>query len=357
MQATLSVTFLWLLLLASILTAQQADEPPVDLSPAAAQGLLVKTVPPIYPPLARQARIQGTVVLLIVIGKAGEVRDVRLMSGHPMLAPAAIKAVKQWKYQPYQQGGQAIEVATNVSVSFRLPEAGFVSQPAYGVDSPLIRSDEGVVPVSEFQMRQLRTEKVEPVYPALAVQARIQDTVVLEVQVNAAGDVENVKLVSGHPLLVKVSIEAVKQWKYSPYVQNGNGTPFVGVVRLNFTMGTGDDGGIVSEPAIVENLPPSSGFPRGVRISSGVSQTFLLRKVDPEYPPEAKDEHIEGVVRLEVNIDREGNVSNLEPISGDPALAAAAIEAVRQWKYRPYLLHGEPVEVDTQVEVNFRLAE
>jgi protein TonB len=64
-------------------------------------GQIVKKVAPIYPPLARQARIQAPVVLKVLISKSGDVENLQLVSGHPMLAPAAIEAVKQWKYKPY----------------------------------------------------------------------------------------------------------------------------------------------------------------------------------------------------------------------------------------------------------------
>lgn len=77
--------------------------------------------------------------------------------------------------------------------------------------------------------------------------------------------------------------------------------------------------------------------------------------MNPEYPSDAREQHIQGVVILKVNIDKEGNVYNVELISGHPLLAPAAMAAVRQWKYKPYLLNGMPVEVETQVQVNFVL--
>jgi protein TonB len=79
-------------------------------------------VPPIYPPLARQARIQGTVVLKAKINQTGDVVSLELVSGHPMLAPAAIEAVKQWKYLPYILNGNAVDVETQVRVNFTLSE-------------------------------------------------------------------------------------------------------------------------------------------------------------------------------------------------------------------------------------------
>ena len=88
----------------------------------------------------------------------------------------------------------------------------------------------------------------------------------------------------------------------------------------------------------------------------GRSTGLLIRKVPPTYPPLARQARIQGVVILQAQISKEGNIENLQLISGHPMLAPAAIEAVKQWKYKPYLLNGEPVEVETQVQVNFTLA-
>jgi protein TonB len=84
------------------------------------QGSLIRRVEPTYPPLARQARIQGTVVLAAVISKAGTIDNLRLVSGHPMLAGAAIDAVSQWRYRPYILNGDVIEVETQITVNFVL---------------------------------------------------------------------------------------------------------------------------------------------------------------------------------------------------------------------------------------------
>lgn len=92
----------------------------VRVSSGVAQGMLVHQVKPQYPRLAIQARVQGTVVLQAVIGKDGTVRDLRLVSGHPLLAPAAIEAVKQWRYRPYLLNNEPVEVDTQINVNFTL---------------------------------------------------------------------------------------------------------------------------------------------------------------------------------------------------------------------------------------------
>jgi protein TonB len=84
------------------------------------EGNLIRRVPPGYPALARSARVQGTVVLQAVISKDGSIENLRLISGHPMLAPAALKAVQQWRYRPYILNNEPVEVETQITVNFSL---------------------------------------------------------------------------------------------------------------------------------------------------------------------------------------------------------------------------------------------
>ena len=82
----------------------------------------------------------------------------------------------------------------------------------------------------------------------------------------------------------------------------------------------------------------------------------LIFRVQPDYPSLARQVRVQGQVILRAVISREGAIENLQVLSGHPMLVRAAVEAVRQWKYRPYLLNGEPVEVETEVKVNFILS-
>jgi len=92
-----------------------------------------------------------------------------------------------------------------------------------------------------------------------------------------------------------------------------------------------------------------------VRVSGGVVEGNLIHKVVPLYPPLAKTARIQGTVVLHAIISKQGNVENLNVISGHPMLVQGALDAVKQWKYKPYILNGEPVEVETTVTVNFNL--
>lgn len=84
------------------------------------EGSLIRKVQPVYPPLARSARIQGPVVLTALISQTGTMKNVTAVSGHPMLVPAALAAVSQWRYRPYILNGEAIEVETQITVNFVL---------------------------------------------------------------------------------------------------------------------------------------------------------------------------------------------------------------------------------------------
>jgi protein TonB len=117
-------------------------------------------------------------------------------------------------------------------------------------------------------------------------------------------------------------------------------------------------GGIISSSSSLAAVPrlsqPAPAVQR-VRVSQGVTKGLLIYRVEPAYPPLAKQARIQGVVVMTALIDKGGNVQNLQVVSGHPLLAPAAIEAVKQWRYKPFLLNGQPVEVETTVTVNFHV--
>jgi TonB family protein len=100
------------------------------------------------------------------------------------------------------------------------------------------------------------------------------------------------------------------------------------------------------------DLEPSS--PRAARISAAVMAGSILSKPNPRYPESAKQNHIQGSVILHAFITKDGNIRSLRLVGApDPDLAIAAIAAVKQWRYKPYLINGEPTEVETTITVNF----
>jgi TonB family protein len=241
--------------------------------------------------------------------------------------------------------------------------------PCIGQDTAARNSIQAPVPrvsISSSIAGGMLVSKVNPVYPPLARQARITGTVIMKAAIGLNGDIESIELVSGHPLLAPAALAAVKQWKYKPFLVNGGPVEVSTQIQVNFQLSGNPSPGSspeeTQEGSSAGNVPapvpaqPSSAAPQSVRVSSGVMLGFLESRVNPIYPPDAKEQHIQGVVLLQVVIDKEGNVSSVSLISGDPLLAPAAIEAVKQWKYKPYRLNGNPVEVQTQIQTNFKLA-
>jgi TonB family protein len=113
---------------------------------------------------------------------------------------------------------------------------------------------------------------------------------------------------------------------------------------------------------IIGSLPPAvpgsarPKLPSRIRVSRRVSESLLIKKIEPDYPESARQNRVEGSVVLGGVIDKNGDVEQLSVVSGPPLLVPAALEAVRQWKYKPYLLQGEPLAMQTQITVDFQLS-
>jgi periplasmic protein TonB len=118
---------------------------------------------------------------------------------------------------------------------------------------------------------------------------------------------------------------------------------------------SGDGIGTESRP-FAPPPPPKPEPPQRIRVGGNVQAANILSRTPPLYPPLAKQVRVSGLVRLEGVIARDGTVQRLQVLSGHPLLVPAAVEAVKQWRYRPTLLNGEPVEVVAPIEVNFILS-
>jgi periplasmic protein TonB len=114
-------------------------------------------------------------------------------------------------------------------------------------------------------------------------------------------------------------------------------------------------GGIISSSNKVV-APMAVLMPERIRVSQGVIQGQCIRRVEPVYPKIALGARVQGVVLLKAIISKAGEVTELEVVSGHPILVPAAMDAVKQWRYRPHLLNGEPVEVETNITVTFTIA-
>jgi protein TonB len=123
-------------------------------------------------------------------------------------------------------------------------------------------------------------------------------------------------------------------------------------------------GGILSGVGAAPPPPPppvkkeeKAVVPQRIRVGGNVQGAKLVQQPKPVYPPLAKQARIQGVVKLHALISKEGTIEDLKVISGHPLLVPSALEAVKRWVYQPTLLNGEPVGVDTEIDVNFTLSQ
>lgn len=143
----------------------------------------------------------------------------------------------------------------------------------------------------------------------------------------------------------------------------GAGVGVVGGVAGGVPGGTmgGVIGGIIGGvPSAAPPPPPPAEKPKPptpsrIRVGGNVQEAKILNRVQPVYPPLAKQVRVSGTVRLNAVISKDGGIQDLQVVSGHPLLVQAALQAVRQWRYAPTLLNGEPVEVVTVIDVNFTL--
>jgi TonB family protein len=272
----------------------------------AAQSNLLHSVPPKYPQAAKEKHIEGAVVLEVHIDAEGHVSDAKVLSGPEELRSAALEAILQWHYSPQ---AMTLPAVTQVTMNFKLPlqgapdsKPGMALPPDWHGTLKSIQVD-GLTPAARDELlRRL------PAHEGDLVDADVMLS--LTKTVRDFDEHLNVSLSPDEPHTLRISLAPA--------------TP--------------------------------SGGPR-IRVGGNVQQAKLRSKVNPAYPPEAKAQHIQGIVKLQAIIGKDGAVANLVVLSGDPILVAAAMEAVRQWQYQTTLLNGEPVEVVTQIDVNFTLSQ
>lgn len=152
------------------------------------------------------------------------------------------------------------------------------------------------------------------------------------------------------PTKIPKKVEIIKEEEAPP--------PMTGVVGgVPGGVPGGQMNGVIG--GIISNAPsavPKVATPTRIRVSQGVTAGLVIKRVNPVYPPLARTARVQGSVLLAAVIGKDGTIQNLHVVSGHPLLTQSALDAVRQWRYKPYILNGEPVEVDTQVTVNFTLS-
>jgi TonB family protein len=381
----------------------------VKVSPEVASALVVQKAPLSYPDAARHAGIQGPVVLEVVTNCSGDVEEVTVVSGDPALAQAAADAVKKWRYKPYLVEGLPVEMETQVTINFHITPR---SQPA-------------AAPLGTFRDNAYFNEYFSLYYPLsrdwvretdlmrskLAAEGDAQGFSVLLAAVHIPQDTDPLKADSSFTVLavnrsgpppqdcqhyLEALVKDVQSRKEGQ--QKGDVSQFAiaghafyrrdfeyrrGIDHRTFLCTSSNDyllqwnivgwskqaveTAVSTLQSMTASAPPSPAAPppstqgdqqvsAQVQVSQGVTMGLLIKRVAPIYPADARHDRIQGTVRMRAVINKTGDIVDLEVMAGPMELVVSAVNAVRKWKYRPYLLKGEPVEVQTEIVVNYTLS-
>jgi TonB family protein len=282
-----------------------------------------------YPPAARAKGIQGTVIVEARVDQSGTVVDARVLSGPDELRRGALESTLQWHFTRGTGGG-----TRQVSIIYQLP-AG--QSPAPSPTPGMVRSP---VPGGEPPW----SGKVTSI-DVLGLSDQIRDDLMARLPLRIGETVTMEKLMQARNVVRE----------FDEHLLFGI-TPQKDSVSIRITPpGSGGSGG--APPSPVARPTASSTYPNALKVDPADQRAKIIQQARPEYPALAKQARISGTVKLNAVIGADGTMKHLEVISGHPLLVPAALEAVKQWTYQPTLLNGNPVDVVTQIDVNFSLAE
>jgi TonB family protein len=207
--------------------------------------------------------------------------------------------------------------------------------------------------------------RVDPVYPREAEGKDISGEVLLKVGISESGNVETTQVISGDTLLANAAVIAANEWKFKPFLRDGKPTKISILLPFSLAPRPKSPRIIKFVPATEASVKPSrpselsdtrSTGEKPVRVAQAIMQAFLVEKSFPAYPAAARQAKVQGTVSLKVLIGEDGRVKHVEAISGPEQLVDGAIETVRQWKYRPFMLDDKAVDVETIVRIVYQMA-
>ena len=203
---------------------------------------------PVYPEIAQSARVQGVVICEAVIGPDGKVADVRILRSIPLLDQAAVDAVRQWEFTPTLLNGIPVPVIMTTTVNFTLDggtsDVGIPPRDTSALGTSGLPVQYGqatnwpadAVRVGADIRPPTKIVDVKPVYPDLALKARVQGIVICDVLVGPDGKVQDARVLRSIPLLDQAAYDAVRQWVFTPTLLNGNPVSIIMTVTVNFTL-------------------------------------------------------------------------------------------------------------------------
>jgi TonB family protein len=315
--------------------------------------------PPIHVPF--DAKTRGTVVVEVNLNSKGEVSDARVVSGPEELRKTALASVLNWHYQAGLTSAQAtINFGQTASAESSNPPAPALPAPsAAPSDKPIERPSAAKPPA---QPATVLPKGFNPTFRSDPAQVVSSFPGVLK-QINITGlspDAEQ-ELRSRLPVHegstvgledVAAAFKAAEEFDRH-ILPTVHATP--GNISLEFNLAGPTELQATASTASSDGFPPPAPGVQRIRVGGNVQAANLITKITPRYPANAKAARIQGVVQLSALIGADGAVEEVHLLSGDASLVPASLDAVRQWVYRPTLLNGKPVEVVTQIDVNFTL--
>ncbi len=272
-----------------------------------------------YPAEARQKALSGDVIVTVTLNRDGEVADARVLSGPEELRKPVLQSVLNWHFSTdavqlapgdTRPAPQSFEVAVRF-VAPSGPVAGGITQSF----PPMAHNPVEIERIDYSNLSPSLRDRVESAMPL-----RVGEMLTPERLADAQKTLESID----------------RHLRVAGPLNNGKV-----VLRVMLAAPMGQAG--------------AAAAPGRIRVGGNVQAANLVKKVTPAYPPEAKEARIQGTVKFEAIVGKDGQIENLQLISGHPALVTSAMESVKQWVYKPTLLNGNPVEVVTQIDVNYTL--
>ncbi len=310
-----------------------------------------------YPSAALRARIQGTLSVEVKVDAKGNVADAHVLSGPDELRKAALQSVLQWHFTSDSAGTTRV-----VQITFELPKAesttsssdlvravpGVVGGVSGGVASGVVGGIIGSVPAG-FPPPPPPPAQFQTAPQALAEARRLQQTPQPIKSITVIGLSEQAR----NELLSKLPVhegEIYSSENFQAIAQAARDFD----EHLSIRTQSADGGGVAIQIVAPGAQQP---MPQQIKVGGNVQAVMVVSKVQPVYPELAKSARVEGVVHLAVIIAKDGTIQEIHSLGGPALLIQSAMDAVKQWVYRPTLLNGQPVQVETTVDVNFALAQ
>lgn len=287
----------------------------------------------LHRPALHNGKASGEVVLDARLDKNGEVVEAHVVSGPDELRREAVANVLQWHYQSNGVGS-----TVRISIQFGLPTVQ-VNPPLPPPPPPPPGAGLPMAPV----VKSIVFSGVDP-----GVQDQIRNALPLHVGDSITPEAFRAAVITLQGIDEHLGLSVMTR----KLADSGTNEVMVQIgVRPAVNLNR------VPVPPAAVPVRDATGNVKRIRVGGNVQSANLVTKVTPVYPAEAKQARIQGTVSFAVTIGTDGVIKDLTLISGHPLLVPAALEAVKQWVYRPTLLNGQPVEVETQIDINFTLSQ